>query len=584
MNMKMKWQQSFIVFLMFTLIFGLFPATFGATASADDQINVEEAIQETVEHIQAKGISSEWEAIGVYQAGYDIPASYTEQFYQKIENQVTQTDRVLITDVERLAMAAHTINIDPRDVNGTNLIEKIYNSRDATNGSDSMTYQGINGPIFALIALDSGVYDVPSDARWTRDDLIVHLLNEQNEDGSWSLFGTDPSYDLTAMALIALGNYKDRTDVQTAIEAAVTFLSEAQGEEGGFHDPWNGGVSLESAAQVLIGLTSVGVDPTSEQFTKEHTNLVEHILTFIADDGGFKHLPDDTGSNGMATEQGLQALVAYNLFLNGGEGLYHFGEAEDIIEEPTNEVDHNVGEETPISGGETINVVDHNTQIVLPSDIPEGATLEITIPNEETTPYTDDFVLAGDWFDFTFTGIEGVTGTFELTLGIHDDANLDKVGMYHFNEEQGAWEFVEATVDQSKRTITANVNEFSVYAVFERIEEEEEEKDREEDGNTEDEDDGKENDQKEDLDTDGDNGEGSTDDQDDEDTTGTVDLDEHDGTHAIEDQTDDQTSSGEKLPETATNTYNYMLIGLFLLMIGSTLIFIQKQRATRSNE
>lgn len=584
MSMKMKKvQQSFIVFLMFTLLFGLFPVAFGAEESTDERVMVEKAIQDTVKHMQTNGISSEWEAIGVYQAGYNIPASYTDQFYQHLEQQVIQTDRVKITDIERLVIAAHTVNIDPRNVNGTNLIERIYNSQDAPNGTDSMIFQGNNGPIFALIALDSGMYDVPADARWTRDELIEFLLDEQNEDGSWALYGTAPSYDITAMALIALGNYKDQADVQTAVEAAVTFLSEAQGEEGGFNDPWNGGISLESAAQVLIGLTSVGIDPKGEQFTKENANLVEHIFSFIAEDGGFKHLPDDARVDRMSTEQGLQALVAYQLFLNGERGLYYFGKAEEIIEEPTKEVDLIVGEETPISEGETIKVVDHKTQIVLPVDLPEGATLVITVPDEETTPYADDFVLAGDWFDFEFTGIEGVIGDFELTLGIHDDAGLERVGMYHFNEEIGEWEFVEASIDQSNRTITATVNDFSVYAVFEQVEDEEEGAIPEE-GNKEGEDDGKKDDQQEERDTDEDNDERTTDDQDDGKGTRTDDLDENDDTHAFEGKNNDQISSGEKLPETATNTYNYMLIGLGLLLFGTMLIFIQRQRVNQTNE
>lgn len=111
-----------------------------------------------------------------------------------------------------------------------------------------MTAQGINGPIFAPIALDSHDYEVPGDARWTREKLVDYILQKQNPDGSWSLFGTSPSYDLTAMALIALAPHQEGEKVQAAIELAGTFLSEKQGESGGYDDPWNGGVSSETTS------------------------------------------------------------------------------------------------------------------------------------------------------------------------------------------------------------------------------------------------------------------------------------------------------------------------------------------------
>ncbi|MDV2887511.1 prenyltransferase/squalene oxidase repeat-containing protein, partial [Alkalihalophilus pseudofirmus] len=130
-----------------------------------------------------------------------------------------------ITDIERLVIAAAALDPDPTNINGTNLVEKIYNSADRTPGTDSLTAQGINGPIFALIALDSQDFKVPSDARWTIEKLRNYLLDKQNPDGSWSLFGTSPSYDLTGMALIALALYKDLGNVKTAIDRAVQFLS-----------------------------------------------------------------------------------------------------------------------------------------------------------------------------------------------------------------------------------------------------------------------------------------------------------------------------------------------------------------------
>lgn len=64
--------------------------------------------------------------------------------------------------------------------------------------------------------------------------------------------------------------------------------------------------------------------PTSEGFTKKANNLITNLMTFQHEDGGFKHLVKDTYANGMATEQALQALIAYKLFLKDEGRLYQF--------------------------------------------------------------------------------------------------------------------------------------------------------------------------------------------------------------------------------------------------------------------
>lgn len=284
---------------------------------------IETAIVRTVEQMLSSGVTSEWQAIGIAKAGYQVPAGYKQYFNEHVSDQIIHANRKKITDIERLVLAAGAIGIDATNVNGVNLVDLIYNSEDWPNGTDSMIAQGNNGPIFALIALDSLAYEVPKDARWTREKLVDYLLTNQNANGSWSLFGTIPNYDITAMALIALSQYKHDSRVQEAIDKAVQFLSDEQGASGGYDDPFSGGVSSETTSQVIIGLTAVGIDPTSEAFTKNDITLIDHLLSYQIPDGSFEHIKG-YGSDGMATEQALQALVAYKLFLNGEGSLYQF--------------------------------------------------------------------------------------------------------------------------------------------------------------------------------------------------------------------------------------------------------------------
>lgn len=313
--------------------------------------NIEKAIKDLIGYMQEQGISSEWEAIGLSKAGATVPKSYEQYFAQNVESQIVgglASGRFSITDAERLALAALAIGKDPRDINGVNLIELIYNSPDRKmwDGSieDTMTFQGNNGLAFALIALDAAEFTVPKDARWTREKIVKELLENQREDGAWNLNDSfpSPSIDITAMVMTALAPYTNDTKVQQSIERAVEFLSAEQMDEGGYDGgAFLGGITSEATSQVIIGLTANGIDPTSEPFTKSE-NLIEHLLSFQLENGGFKHTASEEEANNMASEQALQALVAYDLYLKNKGSLYQFNlndneqEGETEIDLPNN--------------------------------------------------------------------------------------------------------------------------------------------------------------------------------------------------------------------------------------------------------
>lgn len=296
--------------------------------------SVPEAIKKVTDYILSRSVSSEWTAVGLAKTGVAVPESYEEVFEQNVQQQiVANLERLKITDAERLTIAAAAIGRDPENINGIDLLDKIYNSIDIRN-VDTMTRQGTNGLIFALVALDTKNYEVPKNARWNREKIVEALLSYQREDGAWSLSTSNTgtaSYDMTAMALIGLAPYNEQPAVKKAIEKAVTFLSESQGPTGGFNETFVGGISSEATSQVIIGLTANNIDPQGEQFTKNGINLIDHLLSFQTENGGFKHTM--TGStDGMATEQAIQGLVAFDLFTKGEGRLYDFSEKSTQIE------------------------------------------------------------------------------------------------------------------------------------------------------------------------------------------------------------------------------------------------------------
>ena len=297
-------------------------ATFNMTKIEQTRIDV--ALEKVTDYMLEKPIESEWQAVGLAKAGITVPAGYKEVFYRNVQQQLSSS-RLKITDAERLTLAAVAIGEDPYDVDGFNLLDFIYNSRDIKE-VDTMTRQGTNGLIFALIALDSNNFEVPNDARWNRDKIVDELLKYQLENGGWSLSTSSTgsvSYDMTAMALIGLAPYTNQPEVSKAVDRAANFLSEEQGPTGGFDEEFVGGISSEATSQVIIGLTANNIDPQDEMFTKNGTNLIDHLLSFQTETGGFKHTTSGD-TDGMATEQAVQALVAYDLYTKNEGALYDF--------------------------------------------------------------------------------------------------------------------------------------------------------------------------------------------------------------------------------------------------------------------
>ena len=175
--------------------------------------------------------------------------------------------------------------------------------------------QGLNGWIFALLALDAGGYQVPEGARYTRETIIEAIVSAQGEDGGFSLTGDALDADITAMALQALAPYADGQ--AEVIDRALAALSAAQCADGGFAS-W-GAENAESTAQVVMALCALGIDPAAQpqpDWAPEG---------YRVEDGSFAHVGGT--SDAMASEQGLQALEALRRFYAGEKRFFDMTDA-----------------------------------------------------------------------------------------------------------------------------------------------------------------------------------------------------------------------------------------------------------------
>jgi len=283
----------------------------------------------------------EWSILALARAEYPVTEGYYEGYYNRIVNHVESVNGVLdtkkYTEYSRLILALSSIGKDATDVGGYDMTKPLADYTQTI-------FQGINGPIFALLALDSNNYDIPAydnkgnPATATRQTYINYILDKEVKKGTvdaggFSLSGAaDP--DITAMALQALAPYRSQPEVAAAINRALTVLSGLQKADGGFAS-W-GTINCESCAQVIVALCSLGIDPaTDSRFVKNGNNVVSAMLGFYVAGGGFKHVTT-SGINGMATDQGTYALVAYDRFINGKSSLYNMTDAFTSENNPQN--------------------------------------------------------------------------------------------------------------------------------------------------------------------------------------------------------------------------------------------------------
>ena len=260
-------------------------------------------------------IGGEWMVIGLARSGRPVPAGYYDAVVKYVQEHADANERLArskVTDNARIILALTAIGKDVTNVGGHNLLK----------GLDNMDYvqtQGINGPIFTLIALDSHNYPTMGDV--TREKLIQAILDAQLSDGGWAFSGDEADVDMTAMAIQALAPYyKTNETVKTAVDKALDVLSRLQQADGGFAS--GDSANCESCAQVVVALTALGIDPlTDSRFIKNGVTMLDALASFYVTGGGFRHTANGD-LDGMATEQGYYALAAYYRFANAQTRLY----------------------------------------------------------------------------------------------------------------------------------------------------------------------------------------------------------------------------------------------------------------------
>ena len=176
--------------------------------------------------------------------------------------------------------------------------------------------QGIMSWIYGLHLLSNGCIN----SQLTAADAAEQLISMQLPDGGWALMGQAADVDVTAMVLQALAPYQKEPSIAASVEAAVALLAARQQPDGGFVSM--GQPNPESAAQVMIALCALGIDPLEDERFQQHgATPLDSITAYQLPEGGYAHAMGG-GYSAAASVQVLDALAAYVRFSKGLPGLY----------------------------------------------------------------------------------------------------------------------------------------------------------------------------------------------------------------------------------------------------------------------
>lgn len=290
--------------------------------------NMEELLQKIIRRYSSSTRNAwedwEWMNLGFYQhklANMDDGFSIDECI-----KRLDTTTNVAMTNLDRKIMTLTARGFDCSnlakyndgkpfiDAKGNkvdNLVQILYN------------YTGgytINGPIFALIALDMGNYTIPADAVWTRETLLEKILTHKYLSDGFGL-------DMVTMLMQSIGPYMNDpvygTRVTAKLEEGLKIVLESFGDKNPYKNPygvqWGDVYTSEGSAQIVCAMSAMGVDCHTDPRMSDGTNSALTALLDYADyqNGYFAHT-NTTPKNALATYEGCYATQWYLGFLNNG--------------------------------------------------------------------------------------------------------------------------------------------------------------------------------------------------------------------------------------------------------------------------
>lgn len=285
--------------------------------------DMEQLVSKTISRYRNEA-TDDWEYMNIGFYDKKLNNMSTKTIAERIAK-LDSTTNVAMTNLDRKIMTLTACGIDCsnlakyndgqpfEDKNGNkidDLVSVLYN------------YAGgytINGPIFALIALDMGNYTIPENAVWTREALLEKILNHVYLSDGFGL-------DMVTMLMQSIAPYQDDPVYGARVKAKLwegfdivmdSFGTDPFGNPFGVQ--WGGVYTSEGTSQIICAFSAMGIDVHADVRLNNGTDSV--LTSFLNyadfDDGYFAHT-NTTPQNAMATYQGTYATQWYLGFLNNG--------------------------------------------------------------------------------------------------------------------------------------------------------------------------------------------------------------------------------------------------------------------------
>ena len=302
--------------------------------------SMEDIIEKIISRYRAEAADDwEWMDLGFYEnaaENYNSGAGHDFDLAGMLSSELNITANGKFTTIARkiMTLTARGFNCtklseynggEPfKDIKGNDiddLVSALYNF----GGTDT-----INGPTFALIALDMGNYTVPEDAVWTRANLLNTLIDcPKDGESGWGRFGVEGA----APIIYAIAPYQDDpvfgTRVKARMDELLVYIINNMNEDYSFGSFDT--INSEVEGWVIIALCSMGIDcHVDPRFSdgRGHSVLQYWMDNFAnVEEGYFAHAKDQPISTArMATYQCCYDSMWYLDFLeNDGQGSpYYF--------------------------------------------------------------------------------------------------------------------------------------------------------------------------------------------------------------------------------------------------------------------
>ena len=200
------------------------------------------------------------------------------------------------TDYARVSIMLKKAGYDPADFEGYNFLTPLDDEK-------RVTEQGYNAEAYALIAANYCGYRLENEEVYY-NDLLNCITNRED-------YESDEIIDYEAMAIYALTYYAHIPDTSVGIDIALERMADFQADDGSF-------LNAESTAQLIIALSSLGIDVTDYGLLiKDGNTLMDGLMEYSYEDG-FMHVKDKPETNGMATQQAALAIISQKHLSEGG--------------------------------------------------------------------------------------------------------------------------------------------------------------------------------------------------------------------------------------------------------------------------